>query len=92
MAQATAPLLDSTQARTRVLRPRPQAQGIRIAPQPPRFDKQKTLHVPRSFQALGLSARPVGYICRAAPDTRILAPGSEVISARSRDGMPMSCP
>ena len=36
--------------------------------------------------------RPVGYICRAAPDTRMLAPGSEVISARSRDGIPMSSP
>ena len=28
--------------------------------------------------------RFVGYICRAAPDTRMLVPGSEVISARSR--------
>ena len=36
--------------------------------------------------------RFVGYICRAAPDTRMLAPGSEVISARSRDGTPMSSP
>jgi hypothetical protein len=32
------------------------------------------------------------YICRAAPDTRMLAPGSAVISARSRDGTPMSSP
>ena len=36
--------------------------------------------------------RFVGYIRRAAPDTRMLAPGSEVISARSRDGTPMSSP
>lgn len=36
--------------------------------------------------------RFVSYICRAAPDTRMLAPGSEVISARSRDGTPMSSP
>jgi len=36
--------------------------------------------------------RFVGYICRAAPDTRMLAPGSAVISARSRDGTPMSSP
>ena len=33
-----------------------------------------------------------GYICRASPDTRMLAPGSEVISALSRDGRPISCP
>ena len=43
-------------------------------------------------QKSGVSLRPVGYICRAAPDTRMLAPGSEVISARSRDGIPMSSP
>lgn len=36
--------------------------------------------------------RFAGYICRAAPDTRMLAPGSEVISACSRDGIPMSSP
>jgi hypothetical protein len=36
--------------------------------------------------------RFAGYIRRAAPDTRMLAPGSEVISARSRDGTPMSSP
>jgi hypothetical protein len=37
------------------------------------------------------SASPITS-CRAAPDTRMLAPGSEVISARSRDGTPMSSP
>ncbi|MET4116306.1 hypothetical protein ABIB85_002974 [Bradyrhizobium sp. JR1.5] len=33
-----------------------------------------------------------GYICRAAPETRMLAPASALISARSRDGTPMSSP